>query len=173
MNVASLSLRAHVIECGSGEPLLMVHGGNGVGAHWIPLMERLVGWRMIVPDRPGCGLTDGFLYDGVDMRAQGVLDALEVESASIIGNSMGGYFALCFALAHPERVRRLVLAGGPAGSGRAASPVPPLPEAVEARMRGWRQPGGTSEAGAVATGRNCSTPAWPFPVPRKVGVRCC
>lgn len=156
VNVTSLGLRAHVIEAGSGEPLLLVHGGNGVGAHWLPLMERLVGWRMIVPDRPGCGLTDGFLYDGVDMRAhgaaflEGVLDALEVESASIIGNSMGGYFALCFALAHPDRVRNLVLAGGPAGSGRAASPVPPPPEAIEARVRGSRQPGGAGDDGAVA-----------------------
>jgi pimeloyl-ACP methyl ester carboxylesterase len=71
VNVTSLGLRAHLIEAGSGEPLLLVHGGNGVGAHWIPLMERLVGWRTIVPDRPGCGLTDRFLYDGVDMRAHG------------------------------------------------------------------------------------------------------
>jgi pimeloyl-ACP methyl ester carboxylesterase len=154
--VTSLGLRAHVIESGSGEPLLLVHGGNGVGAHWIPLMEHLVGWRMIVPDRPGCGLTDGFLYDGVDMRAHGaaflagILDALEVESASIIGNSMGGYFALCFALAHPDRVRKLVLAGGPAGSGRAASPVPPPPDALEAPENRSRQPGRPGHAGVVA-----------------------
>jgi pimeloyl-ACP methyl ester carboxylesterase len=156
VNVTSLGLRAHVIEAGSGEPLLMVHGGNGVGAHWIPLMTRLVGSRMIVPDRPGCGLTDGFLYDGVDMRAhgaiflEGILDALEVEAASIIGNSMGGYFALCFALAHPDRVRKLVLAGGPAGSGRAASSVPPPPEAIEARVKRSRQPGRGGDDGPVA-----------------------
>ena len=156
VRVASLGLRAHVIEAGSGEPLLLVHGGNGVGAHWIPLMTRLVGWRMIVPDRPGCGLTDGFLYDGVDMRAhgaaflEGVLDALGVEAASIIGNSMGGYFALCFALAHPDRVRKLVLAGGPAGSARAASGVAPPPEAVEARVNSSRQPGRPGHAGVVA-----------------------
>ena len=156
VNVASLRLRAHIIEAGSGEPLLLVHGGNGVGAHWIPLMTRLGDWRMIVPDRPGCGLTDGFLYDGVDMRAhgaaflEGVLDALQVDTASIIGNSMGGYFALSFALAHPDRVRKLVLAGGPAGSGRAASRVPPSPEAIEARVNSSRQPGRSGHAGLVA-----------------------
>jgi pimeloyl-ACP methyl ester carboxylesterase len=111
---------------------------------------------MIVPDRPGCGLTDGFLYDGVDMRAhgaafvEGVLDALGVEAASIIGNSMGGYFALCFSLAHPDRVRKLVLAGGPAGSGRAASEVPPPPEAIEARVSSSRQRGRRGHAGVVA-----------------------
>ena len=156
VDVTSLRLRAHVIEAGSGEPVLLVHGGNGVGAHWIPLMTHLGGWRMIVPDRPGCGLTEGFLYDGVDMRAhgaaliEGVLDALQVEAASIIGNSMGGYFALSFALAHPSRVRKLVLAGGPAGSARAASPVPPPPEAIEARVKGSRQPGRAGNGGTVA-----------------------
>jgi len=156
VNITSPKLRAHVIQAGNGEPLLMVHGGNGVGAQWIPLMTRLGGWRMIVPDRPGCGLTEGFLYDGVDMRAhgtafvEGVLDALQVEAASIIGNSMGGYFALSFALAHPSRVRKLVLAGGPAGSARAASPVPPPPEAVEARVKSSRQPGRAGNAGTVA-----------------------
>ena len=156
IDVASLRVRAHVIDAGRGEPLLLVHGGNGVGAHWIPLMTRLAGFRMIVPDRPGCGLTDGFLYDGVDMRAhgaafvEGVLDALQVEAASIIGNSMGGYFALSFALAHPSRVRKLVLAGGPAGSARAASPVPPPPEAIEARVKGSRQSGRAGNSGTVA-----------------------
>jgi pimeloyl-ACP methyl ester carboxylesterase len=156
VNVSSLGLRAHVIETGSGDPLLLLHGGNGVGAHWIPLMTRLAGWRMIVPDRPGCGLTDGFLYDGVDMRVhgaafvEGILDALDVDAASIVGNSMGGYFALCFALAHPDRVRKLVLAGGPAGSARAAAGVAPPPEAIEARMRSSRQPGRPGQAGVVA-----------------------
>ncbi len=156
VNVTSLRLRAHVIEAGVGGPVLLVHGGNGVGAQWIPLMTRLGGWRMIVPDRPGCGLTEGFLYDGVDMRAhgaaflEGVLDALHVETASIIGNSMGGYFALSFALAHPSRVRKLVLAGGPAGSARAASPVPPPQEAIEARVKGSRQPGRAGNGGTVA-----------------------
>src|SRR5690606_22468463 len=69
----SSSLRAHVVEAGSGPPLLLVHGGNGVGAQWLPLMTRLAGRRLIVPDRPGCGLTDPFLYDGVDLRAHGAL----------------------------------------------------------------------------------------------------
>lgn len=153
VDVASLNLRAHVIEVGRGEPLLMIHGGNGVGAHWLPLMTRLSGRRLIVPDRPGCGLTDGFLYDGIDMRVhgaafvEGVLDALKVERASIIGNSMGGYFALCFALAHSNRVRKLVLAGGPAGSAgyRGASP-----EAIEARVKRSRQSGRAGYGGVVA-----------------------
>jgi len=137
-------LRAHVVEVGRGEPVLMIHGGNGVGAHWLPLMAGLPGRRLLVPDRPGCGLTDGFVYDGVDMRSHavgfvaGLLDALQIDRTSIIGNSMGGYWGLCFALAHPERVDRLILAGGPAFS----AGYQPMPmEAIEARVKGSRQPG--------------------------------
>lgn len=136
VDIASLRLRAHVVTVGGEQPLLMIHGGGGIGAHWLPLVTRLPDKRLIVPDRPGCGLTDGFLYDGVDMRRHavdfvaGVMDALELETASIIGNSLGGYYALCFALAHPNRVQKLVLAGGPAGS---AGCRPASPEAIEAR----------------------------------------
>lgn len=183
VDIAPLGLRAHVLEAGAGDPLLLVHGGNGVGAHWLPLMTRLTGWRMIVPDRPGCGLTDGFLYDGVDMRAHGaafvagVLDALEVEAASIIGNSMGGYFALCFALAHPDRVRHLVLAGGPAGSARSGSGFPP-PAAVEARVKSSRAGPVTpvwswTRVGSPTTCWNCLTRAWRFQVARRVGAPSC
>jgi pimeloyl-ACP methyl ester carboxylesterase len=149
VHIASLGLRAHVIEVGRGEPLLLLHGGGHVGANWVPLMTRVPGKRLIVPDRPGCGLSDGFLYDGVDMRAHavnfvaGVLDALKVERATIIGNSMGGYYALCFALAHPNRVHKLIVAGGPAGS--AGLRTGDRAAAVEARMKtSWQpaEPGG-------------------------------
>ena len=108
--------------------------------------RRLSRRRLIVPDRPGCGLTDGFLYDNVDVRAhgaalvEGVLDSLKVERASIIGSSMGGYFASCFALARPNRVANLVLAGGPAGSARPGTGSPP-PDLVEAPVKSSRQEG--------------------------------
>ena len=69
-----------------------------------------------------------------------------VERTSIVGNSMGGYYALCFALAHPDRVHKLVVAGGPAGSaGLRTLAAGDRAAAVEARMKGsWRpaEPGG-------------------------------
>jgi pimeloyl-ACP methyl ester carboxylesterase len=93
------------------------------------------------------------VYDGVDLRGhavefvEGILDALGLEQTSLIGNSMGGYFALCFALARPERVHRLVLVGGPA---RSAGLESLSAEEVEARVRGSRQPGRAGLAGLVA-----------------------
>jgi len=44
-----------------------------------------------------------------------IMDALRLPKATVIGLSMGRYFALVFALAHPERVNKLVLIGEPAG----------------------------------------------------------
>jgi pimeloyl-ACP methyl ester carboxylesterase len=116
-------LRVHVLEIGQGDPVLMVHGGNSVAIGWLPLLERLhPQFRVLAPDRPGCGLTTQFDYQGVDLRSHGAallggtLDALGIARASIVGNSMGGFFAMAFALAHPDRVAKLVLVGEPAGS---------------------------------------------------------
>jgi pimeloyl-ACP methyl ester carboxylesterase len=50
-----------------------------------------------------------------------LVDGLGAEQVDLVGNSMGGYFSIAFALAHPERVRRLVLVGAPAGLDR---PIP-------------------------------------------------
>lgn len=116
-------LKVRVAEVGSGDPVLLIHGGNSVGASWIPVLAPLAAdHRLIVPDRPGCGLTEHFNYRGVDLRQHGVdfigslLDALGEERVALVGNSIGGYFALTFALAHPHRVSRLALLGEPANA---------------------------------------------------------
>lgn len=121
-------LRTHVLEAGAGEPVLLVHGGNSVAAGWTPLLARLQHrFHLYAPDRPGCGLTTQFNYSGVELRAHGAwllgatLDALGLARAAVIGNSMGGFFALAFALAHPERVSKLLLIGEPAGSAAKSS----------------------------------------------------
>ena len=123
LDIAEPQLRVRVNELGGGDPVLFIHGGNSVGASWIPLLAPLSAHhRLIVPDRPGCGLTAGFNYRGIDLRQHGVdfvralLDELGEQRAAIVGNSMGGYFALAFALAHPERVSKLALLGEPANA---------------------------------------------------------
>ena len=54
--------RAHVLEWGSGPPVLLVHGGGSFAGPWAPLMAQLVGYRLIAIDRPGHGLSDPFVY---------------------------------------------------------------------------------------------------------------
>lgn len=76
----------------------------------------------MIPDRPGCGLSYRIDYlDVDDYRSAAaawvseLLDGLEAKRVDLVANSMGGFFALAFALAHPERVARLALVGAPAG----------------------------------------------------------
>ena len=72
--------------------------------------------RVIAPDMAGFGFSErpeGFAY-GMDAwvrQAVGLLDALGIARADLVGNSFGGGLALALAIRHPERVRRLVLMG--------------------------------------------------------------
>lgn len=123
VTLAEPQMRMRISEVGEGDPVVFIHGGNSVGASFIPLLPHLApSHRLVIPDRPGCGLTDSFDYRGVDLREHGVgvisslLDSLGLERAALVGNSMGGYFALAFALASPDRVSRLALVGEPANA---------------------------------------------------------
>lgn len=132
-------MRIHLLEAGQGEPLVLLHGGDGEGAIWAPLMGALQDdFRLYAVDRPGCGLSDPFDYRDVDIRRHAgdfvtsVLDALGLESATLVACSMGGFFALATALDHPARVGRLALVGMPAGMTSSA----PLPLRVIAGVPG-------------------------------------
>ena len=111
----------YAIVGGEGRrPTVLLHGGLSESSEWSLLAGRLDG-HVVVADRPGCGLSYPIDYLEVeDFRAAAaawvseLLDGLGTEEADLVGNSMGGYFALAFALAHPDRVRRLVLIGAPA-----------------------------------------------------------
>lgn len=90
-------------------PMLLIHGAAGSRLDW-PLPLRKMG--AIVPDLNGHGKSAGEGRETIreyaeDMAA--LLDALEIERAFICGQSMGGAIALTMALAHPARVRGLIL----------------------------------------------------------------
>jgi 2-hydroxymuconate-semialdehyde hydrolase len=105
---------------GSGVPIVLIHGsGPGVTAwaNWrltIPPLSR--GFRVLAPDITGFGYTQKTPDDTYDMdrwlgHLTGFLDAIGLDSVSVIGNSFGGALALALAVHHPDRVRRLVLMG--------------------------------------------------------------
>jgi pimeloyl-ACP methyl ester carboxylesterase len=122
--------QAHVIEAGEGDPLVMLHPGGTSALLFLPLIERLTGLRVLAVDRPGFGLSDPIeltrhtLRSNVVSWMSQVLDALELEDTALLGSSMGGGWALWYALEHPERVRRLVLAGAVPMAPGARLPLP-------------------------------------------------
>lgn len=113
-------LTVHYKETGSGDTVfLLLHGFAASEFSWREVMEPLAAYgRVIAFDRPAFGLTERPLeWEGTNPYSQegqialtlGLMDALGVEKAILVGNSAGGTLALSFALAHPERVSALVL----------------------------------------------------------------
>ena len=112
--------RTNLLEQGSGFPLLLIHGsGPGVTAwaNWRLVMPQLAqSRRVLAPDMLGFGYSERptdahYNLDTWVLHALGVLDALGIAQADLVGNSFGGAIALALAVRHPERVRRLVLMG--------------------------------------------------------------
>lgn len=104
-----------IAEAGRGSPVLLLHG---LGATKVSLLVTLAAlapeYRAIAVDLPGFGDSDKPIvarYDAAFFASwmTGLLDALELERADVIGNSMGGRVALELGLSAPERIRRLVL----------------------------------------------------------------
>jgi pimeloyl-ACP methyl ester carboxylesterase len=113
-------------RAGSGEPLLLIQGMSATRLAWGPELrgELEPSFETIVFDNRGMGSSGRaeLPFEVADMAADtaALLDALEIESAHVVGISMGGMIAQELALAHPERLRSLTLGctycGGP-GSG--------------------------------------------------------
>lgn len=111
-------IEVRVQETGEGPPVLFIHGASNGGSSWVHLVSRLPGFRCILVDRPGCGLSDPLNpvpsdLAGLERYADGLLgsllDALELDKAHVVGTSGGGYFSLRGTAAQPDRVDRLVL----------------------------------------------------------------
>ncbi|WP_298425626.1 alpha/beta fold hydrolase [Rhodoblastus sp.] len=119
-SIDAAGIRTNYHDRGDGFPVLFIHGsGPGVSAwaNWrLALPELAKKYRVIAPDMAGFGFTDrpaGIVYDMATWVRQtvGLLDALGLEKAHVVGNSFGGAIALALAIQHRERVGRLALMG--------------------------------------------------------------
>ncbi|MEX0730751.1 MAG: alpha/beta fold hydrolase [Aquisalimonadaceae bacterium] len=120
---STLSVNGRSVNChdlGQGRPVVLIHGsGPGVSAwaNWrltIPVLAEH--FRVLAPDMVGFGFSErpagvNYSLDTWVDQLIGLLDALELDSADIVGNSFGGALALATAIRHPRRVDRLVLMG--------------------------------------------------------------
>jgi pimeloyl-ACP methyl ester carboxylesterase len=184
VGVAPIEQRLHLVrtgatvrvqEAGHGPPVVFVHGASSNGASWAPLVARLDGFRCIVLDRPGCGLSEPLAtsfrdVDELNVFADAllvdVLDALELDRAHVVATSFGGYYALRASAAHAARIDRVVELGWTVGApaarmpfamrvasvpvvGRALAAAPPTARTVRMIFRGLGL-GPALEAGRVA-----------------------
>jgi len=104
----------NLLDMGSGPPLVFVHGHSACWAHWleqIPVFARTN--RVVALDLPGFGHSplpaDELSISGYARTIDQVCEALGIDAACLVGNSMGGFVAAELAINFPQRVERLVL----------------------------------------------------------------
>jgi pimeloyl-ACP methyl ester carboxylesterase len=106
--------RVNVIELGSGPPVVFVHGLSGSWQNWLeqlPVFAR--DHRVVAFDLPGFGASEmpnwHISISGYGRWLDALYDALGIDVAALVGNSMGGFISAELAIAYPARVERLVL----------------------------------------------------------------
>jgi pimeloyl-ACP methyl ester carboxylesterase len=118
-------------ERGKGPPLVMLIGTGSTMAEWDPALLRLLArdHRLILFDYPGVGMSGPWHGDSFDSLADataGLMDAIHLPRADVLGWSMGGFVAQRLAVDHPRRVADLILAGTNPGGSRAVLGSPKL-----------------------------------------------
>src|ERR671915_1035490 len=104
-----------ILAAGQGDTVLCIHGLGGTKASFLPTVAALAdSYRVVAMDLPGFGESDkpiGAPYNAAWFARSvfSLMDALEVEKAHLVGNSMGGRVAIEAGLTEPERVDGLVL----------------------------------------------------------------
>jgi pimeloyl-ACP methyl ester carboxylesterase len=129
-------VRLHVAQAGSGAPVLLLHGWPQHWWCWRRVIERLGGdYRLVVPDLRGFGWSEapgtGYSAAGFAGDAVGLLDALDLPRAHVIGHDWGGFTGILLGLRHPERVDRLLLCNTPGPWAR------PTPRTLAGLRRAW------------------------------------
>lgn len=103
-------------EAGSGRPVVFVHGYLVDGRLWDGVVDRLSDrYRCIAPDWP-MGAQQIALKPAADLSPPGVaatiaslLEALDLDDVTIVGNDSGGAMSQVLVTSHPQRIGRLVL----------------------------------------------------------------
>ncbi|MBV2132189.1 alpha/beta fold hydrolase [Pseudomonas sp. MAP12] len=142
-------LRLHYNDIGEGEVVIMLHGSGAGATGWANFHRNVdafvaAGYRVILLDCPGFGKSDPILTAEprfvVNARyTKGLMDALDIDKAHLVGNSMGGGSALAFAVEFPERLNKLILMG--AGGVGKTSLFTPLPmEGIKLLFQVYREP---------------------------------
>jgi pimeloyl-ACP methyl ester carboxylesterase len=115
---------------GKGEPIVLLPGGSAGMNAWDPsfISDLSSNHTVIVFDPRGVGNTTigskPYIMQQLANDTAGLLDALKIQNANVLGYSLGSYTAQQLALTNPEKVNRLILAGSSCG-GKESMPKPP------------------------------------------------
>ena len=106
--------QVNVCEVGEGHPLVLVHGHSGSWTNWLANIGYFArSHRVIAPDLPGFGHSEmpreRISIENYARFLGKLFDALDVGSAPVVGNSMGGFVGAELAVKDPERVEGLAL----------------------------------------------------------------
>ncbi|HUG14525.1 MAG TPA: alpha/beta hydrolase [Thermomicrobiales bacterium] len=115
-DIMANGLRFHVTDRGNGTPGMLLHGFPDTANLWESQIEALVaaGYRAIAPDMRGRGRSErppevsDFALPHCVADVAGIMDALDIERAHVIGHDWGAAVAWLFAMLRPERVERLI-----------------------------------------------------------------
>jgi pimeloyl-ACP methyl ester carboxylesterase len=120
VDLGSAGVRLRVLSVGTGPPLVMLHGVSLAAAVWAPWLAHLAGYRALLVELPGHGLSGPVAYRRGAVRDHALrlmddlFDALGLATAPVVGHSLGGMFAMWHAAARPGRIASLVAIGDPA-----------------------------------------------------------
>ena len=113
------NFRFHFYDEGEGDVVVLLHGsGTGASGHTNFKNNfsalKAAGFRVILPDLPGYGFSskpEDVIYsmDYFNQKIIELLDALGVDTFSLIGNRLGGALSIGLGLNHPDRVKNLIL----------------------------------------------------------------
>ena len=129
-------VKAHYIEAGEGEPLVLIHGGGAASCgesgygDTMPYLSKH--FRVIAPDVIGFGLTPGRGPQDYTGKSQGdflikLLEALQLKDISLGGHSHGGFLVSYIAHERPKLVKNLIMINSLNGT----TPIPPEPEGLK------------------------------------------
>ena len=109
-----MDIELHYIKKGAGAPLLLLHGNGESGDYFVHQVDEFARYFAVYAvDTRGHGQsprgTAPFTISQFADDLLGFMNGQGIEKAHILGFSDGGNIALTFALAHPERVRRLLM----------------------------------------------------------------
>ena len=135
----------------AGEPsaptVVLLHGSGPGATGWSNFKTNIEAlaehFHVIAPDMPGWGRSDAVTRDEMDQAKAAVelLDALGIDTAAFVGNSMGGITTLRLATEYPERVSHVITMGP--GSGpqpKLFSPAGGLSEGMKTLVAAYRAP---------------------------------